>query len=409
MGHQSANSPVTVILCLFVYGCGGLIARADHLPDRFGTGAESKPPAPHGSPFSLDSIESVSGRDLKPLLQPIRDQYNLPALACAVVRSNRVVGLGVVGVRKFGVTEPATLNDQWHQGSLTKSMTATLAGLFVDEGRLTWTTRLVDVFPEYAEKMDADWKTVSLEQLLSHRSGAPGDLNPSGIWDRLWQHPGTPREQRLFLVEKLTAIAPKTKPGTAYEYSNGGYALAGAMLEKLAGKPWEDLITEKLFVPLGMTSAGFGVPATPRYIDQPWGHVVIHGAPVPVAPGTDADNPPGIGPAGAVHCTLLDMARYVAFHVAGARREGQLLQRATFQKLYTDVANQGYGLGWEVTQREWGGGSVLHHTGSNTQWFSNVWLAPNKNFAIIVLSNMGGDPAFKATDAVASRMIQEFL
>ena len=117
-------------------------------------------------------LETFSVRNLNTVLDPIRTQYKVPALACAVVLSNRVVGLGVVGVRKFGVTEPATLNDKWHHGSLTKSMTATLAGLFVDEAKLTWTTKLVDVFPEYAANMHADWKTVSLEQLLSHRSGS---------------------------------------------------------------------------------------------------------------------------------------------------------------------------------------------------------------------------------------------
>ena len=315
----------------------------------------------------------------------------------------------MVGVRKFGVNEPATLNDKWHQGSLTKSMTATLAGLFVDEGLVTWTSRIVDVFPEYAGKMHADWKEVTLEQLLSHRSGAPGDLKAGGIWDRLWNHPGTPREQRLFLLQAVTAVAPKSKPGTAYEYANAGYALAGAMLEKIANKPWEEVITEKLFVPLGMTSAGFGVPATPRYINQPWGHTFEKGAPVPVAPGIEADNPPGIGPGGTVHCSLRDMARYAAFHLAGDRGECQFLRPATFQKLHGDVANQGYALGWEVTKRDWGGGKVLHHTGSNTQWFSNIWLAPIRNFAVVVLTNIGGDSAFQATDAVAAKMIQQFL
>jgi CubicO group peptidase (beta-lactamase class C family) len=127
-----------------------------------------------------------------------------------------------------------------------------------------------------------------------------------------------------------------------------------------------------------------------------------------VAPGIEADNPAAIGPGGTVHCSLPDMARYVAFHLAGARGEGTLLKPATFAKLYTEVAEQGYALGWGVASRPWAGGKTLQHTGSNTQWFSNVWIAPNRNWAIVVLTNYGGKSAFEATDSVVARMIQEW-
>lgn len=348
-------------------------------------------------------------RDLAPELAAIRGQLEVPALGCAVVRSNRVIAVGVVGVRKQGVTEPATRSDRWHLGSVTKSFTATLAGVLVDEGRITWQTKLADVFPTEAKTMHAGWKDVTLEQLLSNRGGAPEDLNPSGIWSQLWAHPGTPREQRRFLLQKLTALAPAAAPGTRYIYSNAGFALAGAMLEQVANQSWEDLLAARVFVPLGMTDGGFGVPATPRHIDQPWGHTFSGTVPVPVEPGTAADNPPGIGPAATVHCSLLDFAAYAAFHVAGERGQGRLLKPETFKKLHADVAGQGYAFGWVVGERPWAGGRTLSHTGSNNQWYANVWLAPNKDFAMVIVTNMGGDRAFEATDAVAAKMISLFL
>lgn len=354
-------------------------------------------------------LEQFSVRDLAADLTPIRSQFNVPALAGAIVRSNRVVGIGFVGVRKHGVAEPVTLSDKWHHGSLTKSMTATLAGILVDEGRLTWQTKLVDVFPGSAAAMHADWKTVTLEQLLSNRSGATGDLGPSGIWDQLWNHKGTPREQRRFLLQKLTALAPAATPGTQYIYSNAGFALGGAMLEETMNRSWEDLLAEKLFSPLGMTSAGFGVPATPRHINQPWGHTVTGTTPVPVEPGTAADNPPGIGPAATVHCSLLDLATYAAFHVAGELGRGRLMTANTFRKLHTDVAGQKYAMGWNVSTRPWANGLTLSHAGSNTQWYSVIWLAPNKDTAMVALTNIGGDRASQATDAVIGKMIAEFL
>ena len=356
-------------------------------------------------------VESPS-RNVANLLEPIRAKYKLPALAVVVIRSNSVVGLGAVGQRKWGVNEPVTLQDKWHHGSITKGMTATLAALLVQEGRLRWTSTLAEIFPEKSAAMNPQWRGVTLEQLLSHRSGA-GDsdwLNTQGIWTQIWNFGGTPREARIFFLDKVTAKAPQAAPGTQYIYSNAGYAFAGAMLERVMNTAWEDLITARLFQPLGMASAGFGVPATPRHINHPWGHVLVNGSPSPMAPGTDADNPTAIGPAGTVHCTALDLAKYVAMHLAGARGEsGLLLPPDVFAKLHADPDGDGYALGWNVGTRGWAKGRTLNHTGSNLQWFTNIWIAPEQNWACLVLTNFGADTAFDATDEVVGAMIGQFL
>jgi CubicO group peptidase (beta-lactamase class C family) len=360
-------------------------------------------------------VNRANVRDLAAPLEPIRASNNLPALGAVVVLSNRVVGLGVTGVRKFGAPEPVTVNDLWHHGSITKSMTATLAAMLVEDGEISWTTRIADVFSDLAATMNAGWKTVTLEELLSHHSGAPADLNPSGIWAELEKRRGTPREQRRFLLEKVTALPPEAPPGTKYIYSNAGYAIAGAMLEQVTGTAWEDLIAKRLFQPLGMTTAGFGAPGTPGTLDEPWGHTFVDGEPRPVPPGPDADNPPAIAPAGRVHCSLVDLAKYAAFHVAGDRGDGWLLPPESFKILHTGFvpvslsSDDRYAMGWVVTSRDWAGGTALTHTGSNTMWFTVVWLAPKKDFAVIVVTNVGGNRAATATDRAAWTLIQEFL
>jgi CubicO group peptidase (beta-lactamase class C family) len=363
-------------------------------------------PAGNGSEYFRVATTAVE--DLAAQLAPIRTTHNLPALGCAVVMANRIVGLGMVGVRKHNVTEPVTIGDHWHHGSMTKSMTAVLAAKLVDEGLITWTTKLADLFPEHAGTRNAAWNTATLEMLLSNSAGAPTDLVPSGIWSQLQSHAGTPREQRLFLVQELTKLAPKFAPGSSYEYSNAGFSMAGAMLEKVTSRDWEALMREKVFVPLGMTSAGFGVPATPRHIDHPWGHTFSGSTPVPVQPGPGADNPPGIGPAATVHCSLVDFARYLAFHLAGARGEGTWLQPATYQKLHTPI-NADYALGWIVTSRSWSNGNVLTHSGSNTQWQTTVWIAPGRNWAVVVTTNIAGPAAGTAVNEVVIAMINKYL
>lgn len=382
-----------------------------HLGD--GQPAQVLVPAANATKFFQLIVNDV--RDLNALLEPIRAANNVPALACAVIRSNQVVGLGTVGRRKADVAAaPVTLTDKWHHGSLTKSMTASLAALMVERGDITWETTLEQVFPDLAPAMRPAWRSVRLDWLCMNRGGAPNNLSPSGIWDQLWNFKGTPTEGRRLLLTRLTALAPSTPPGTAYEYSNAGFALAGHMLETVAGKPWEDLLTERLFVPLGMTSAGFGVPATPRHIDQPWGHQRVGANNNPMEPGINADNPPAIGPAGTVHCSLLDLAKYTAFHLAGHNADTALLPRSVMLKLHTAVPDNGdYAYGWSQSTRPWANGLTLSHAGSNVQWYSVIWIAPNRDFAVVALSNIaaasGTNPGAVATDQAVGKMIQEFL
>jgi CubicO group peptidase (beta-lactamase class C family) len=99
-------------------------------------------------------------------------------------------------------------------------------------------------------------------------------------------------------------------------YSNGGYIVAGAMLEALTGQTWETLMEQELFQPLGITTAGFGAPGTSAVRDQPWGHLRSGGTWTPLSPGPGADNPAAIGPAGTVHIALSDITLYRRHSVA---------------------------------------------------------------------------------------------
>ena len=256
-------------------------------------------------------------RDVSALLEPIRAKAKLPCLAAVVVKDGKVVGQGVCGVRKAGGTEAAEIGDLFHLGSDTKAMTATLMAVLVEEGKLKWGTTVGEIFGESVKGMDAGWKGVTLEQLLTHRGGAPGSLDAGGLWGRLWERKGTPTQQRIELVEGVVTRPPSSPPGTKFEYANAGYAIAGAMAEKVTGRAWEELMQEKVFRPLGITSAGFGAPGVAGKVDQPRGHGKDGKA---MEPGVDADNPPAIGPGGSVHMTMGDWARFVLCMCAGMRR-----------------------------------------------------------------------------------------
>ncbi|MHC4473500.1 MAG: serine hydrolase, partial [Planctomycetota bacterium] len=142
---------------------------------------------------AVESLEKLLAKSrLLPVLVPVREKHDLPALAGAVVTSKGLVAVGATGVRRRGTEVKATAEDLWHIGSCTKSMTATLVGRLVEQGKLRWATTLAEALPGLEERMRAEYRKVTLADLLSHRAGAPRDLRPGGLWARLWTHPGPP-------------------------------------------------------------------------------------------------------------------------------------------------------------------------------------------------------------------------
>ena len=342
-------------------------------------------------------------------LPGILKKHDLPALAVVVVKDGKICEREAVGVRKWGDRTPVTTNDVFHIGSCTKSMTATLTAILIEEGKLRWDTTIAEVFPELKGKMDKQYEAVTVEQLLHHRGGVPADP-PSAAWDRAWKEKGTPTQQRREFIEAVLAQPPAAVPGTQMIYSNQGYAIIGAMLEKITGRDYETLITEKLFKPLHMDTAGFGPPGTTDQVDQPWGHIHKLFMTIPV----QLDNPPAIASAGRVHCSLDDLARFVMLHLQTTTNG--LLKPETLARLHAplpgvngDNPEENYACGWVVLQRDWAGGTALMHNGSNTMWYVVMWLAPGKNFAVIAATNVAGPDAEQGCDEAATLMIQKWL
>jgi CubicO group peptidase (beta-lactamase class C family) len=336
-------------------------------------------------------------------LEVIRKKHDLPALAVVVVKDGQICDRAAVGVRKSGESTPVTTNDVFHIGSCTKSMTATLTAMLIEDGKLRWDTTIADVFPELKGKTDKQYEGVTVEQLLTHRGGIPGSP-PAAAWKRAWKRKGTPTQQRREFVEAVLSQPPEGTPGTKMIYSNQGYAIIGAMLEKSTGTPWETLITERLFKPLHMDSAGFGPPGTIGAVDQPWGHTRKLFVTVPL----QEDNPPAIAPAGRVHCSLDDLARYTIFHMQRGQA-GSLLKPNTLNRLHTPPEGGDYACGWVVVKRDWAGGNALMHNGSNTMWYVVMWLAPERNFSVVVATNFGGSGAPQGCDEAAAAMIHQWL
>ncbi|HEX2463885.1 MAG TPA: serine hydrolase domain-containing protein [Thermoanaerobaculia bacterium] len=350
---------------------------------------------------ALSGQQAAPVADLGPKLEELRATSKVPALAAAVVTADGVVARGASGVRKQGDGTPATVNDLWHIGSITKSFTSMLFARLVEAGKIRFEQTLVEILPE-AE--GTPYAQVTFEQLLSHRSGMPE--NPpmtSLVKGRTSKDPLV--EQRRQLVAEILASPPVHEKGSAFLYSNAGYVVTGAALERLTATPWEDLVRAQVIVPLDLRSAGFGPPGTAGAVDQPYGHLYPIGAarpPHPIPPGPLADNPPFLGPAGTLHLSIDDLAAYLKDHMNGESGSGALLSAESYRRLHRALGDR-YALGWVDDRPDWADSErLVWHNGSNSMWYAMIGFFPDRGLGIVAVSNGG-----LGSEAVVTRAFQQ--
>jgi CubicO group peptidase (beta-lactamase class C family) len=351
-------------------------------------------------------------------------RYDLPALAAAVVRDGTVIAAGAVGTRRVGSSIPVTINDRFHLGSDTKAMTALLAAMLVEENKLRWDTTVGEVFPELAAHMDAGLRGVTLTQLLSHTSGVPSD---NKTFDELIvkanAQDGNLDEMRYWLVREWSPQPLVSHPGSTFAYANMNYVIAGAMIERITGRTWEELITERVFTPLDLKTAGLGNQASLGRVDAPLGHATVDGKTKVFLSGPNGDNPPILGPAGTAHMSVLDFARWAGWNAGEGKRGPALVKPETMHKLHTPVITMppkpdappgtprggGYGLGWGQFSVDWAPTPLGFHGGSNTKMIAQIWVDPAQDFAMVVMTNIGGTHAEEGLFAVAAELYPRFV
>jgi CubicO group peptidase (beta-lactamase class C family) len=347
-------------------------------------------------------------------LEAERRKIGAPGLGAAIIKPQSVE-VWTTGVRRVGNDTKILNTDKFHLGSNTKALTATLLAQLIEGGSLRWDSTLQEIFPELA--LRAEFLNVTVEMLAAHRSGITsnmGAVESGQLWSWMWQNNFTPtlspkESHRYEIARRLLAFPAQHKPGQRYLYSNWNYLIIGAVLEKYSNASWEDLMEQKIFAPLNMSSCSFGAAgnsalATP---DQPWPHVFKNGVFTPLASTDALDNPQSFGPAGTVHCSLGDWGKFLQAHLNGfQQRNTPILQTASFVKLHTAYPGQEYTPGgWLriVKQNQ----IVLQHTGSNTMNYANVWLVPAEDIGFAATTNAGdpGRAMFDFTESVIGDLV----
>ncbi|MEI6670049.1 MAG: serine hydrolase domain-containing protein [Acidobacteriota bacterium] len=275
-------------------------------------------------------------------------------------------------------------------GSVTKQFTGAAILKLEMQGKL----KTSDPISTYLPGVPPDKAGITIQHLMTHTAGFSGDLG------------GMDEEPiaRDALVAKVLAAPLASKPGEKFEYSNEGFSLAGAIVERVSGKGYEAYVRENLFLPAGMMDTGYLAPAwllsrLPigyRPDGKPWGRVYQNGW-LPDGPGWY------LRANGGIHSSLDDLYRW---HLALA--SDKVLSPAALQKYQAgDVpsfGNERYGYGWGVqTTRR--GTKLITHNGGNGFFFTDVLRFVDEKVVIIAMTNQ---PVIPATQ-VARRQLEALV
>jgi len=307
-----------------------------------------------------------------------------------VLHNGEIIAQSQSGLRKKGTTDKIQANDKWHIGSITKSMTATMIGRLVDKGLLDFDATIGDLLPNQKSQIDAAWHSVKIIELLQHTSGAKANFNIPTILNNRFADKTALLQAREKAVLGALSKPPQNEPNTNFTYSNIGYTIAAYITEQITNKSWETLMQEELFAPLQLSSAGFGAPKG----EQPWGHATkLFVFTSPINPENPAsDNTPIIGPAGTVHMSLTDLARYGQMHLDATQGDTSFVSAKTERRLHTPSEltkdSQRYAAGWiSIPPQTPLANEALFHNGSNTMWYAFLIAEPNHGLVAAFTTN----------------------
>jgi CubicO group peptidase (beta-lactamase class C family) len=347
--------------------------------------------APAGAPQDLDAF---SARVLK--------EFEVPGLAVAIVKDGKVVFAKGYGVRKIGEAAPVDENTLFGIASNTKAFTSAALAMLVDEGKITWDDPVTKHLPSFQLYDPYVTREMTIRDLLTHRSGLG-----LGAGDLLWWPPTDYSREEI--IRRFRNVKPATSFRSRYAYDNVLYMIAGQVVAAVSGKSWDDVIKERIFTPLGMTTSNTTVSALLASTDAATPHARVDGRVRAIAP-QPLEN---VGPAGAINSSVAEMAKWLTaqlnrgqigegHRLFSERQNREMWSAQTITPLGDPPPHlsalkanfSAYGLGWGLT--EYRRFKTVSHTGGLPGFVSRVTLVPDLNLGIVVLTNQQSGGAFQS-------------
>ena len=320
---------------------------------------------------------SSLSRQIDSFVEEVRQRWDVPGLAVAVVRRDGPVHVRAYGVRNVETSVSADIDTAFAIGSCTKGFTSSLAAALVDAGKLGWDDPVRKYLPNF--HLYDPWISdqLTMRDLLANRTG----LSRASVGEY-----GSDLS-RADLLQRASGIQPVSGFRDQFAYCNVGYAAAAEAMAISVGRPFEHAMDEFLLRPLGLTRSTTANASRMPADNAAAAHYKVDGK-VRVVPPMAADNL--IGAHGQT-MSARDAANWLAFHLEqGANNGDRLISRQRIEETHLlqivrrdRTLNDGYGLGWHVRNRR------IQHEGAVRGFRANVWCGLEEGFAVFVASNLG--------------------
>jgi CubicO group peptidase (beta-lactamase class C family) len=342
-----------------------------HFPAGAGSGNDAR-----RSVWPVDRPEYTS---LEAAVQGEAARHNVPGIAMGILQGGHIE-VAVAGFANFEAHRPVTPNTLFQIGSITKVFTATLVQQLVEEGLLDLDEPVVSYLPTLKLSDATATKQVTLRHLLSHTSGIEGDyFIDLGLGD----------DALARAIEEFPKLKQWNMPGELFAYSNSGFYLTGRIIEVVTGKPFEEVMQEKLLTPLGtpdITQHTYDVIVRDHAIgynlnDRGAGHQVAD----PFAFSRQ------VTPAGNLMAPVDQLLRFAQLHLGDGQIDGRRLLDARLtreMRVPSPAAADDqavFGIGWAI--RPVGDEPAVMHNGGTNGFRALLTVLPERDFAVAVLTN----------------------
>src|ERR1044071_2851438 len=333
--------------------------------------------------------------------------WEVPGLAIAIIKNDRIVYAKGYGVRELGKSAPVDEHTLFAIGSSSKAFTAASIAMLVDDGKLKWDDPATKALPGFQLFDPYATREMTVRDLLCHRSGLErGDF--------LWYASPYDREE---ILRRVRYLKPTWSFRSMFGYQNIMYLAAGQTITAVSGKNWDDFIRDRIFTPLQMTSSSTSIKSLNSSDNVATPHAKMDEK-VQVIPWRNIDN---IAPAGSINSNVLDMAQWVRLQLGeGAYKNERLISSGAVKEmhmsqtvirfeppwslLWPETHFLNYGLGWFLHDHR--GRKVVQHGGNIDGMSALVAMIPEEKLGLVILTNMNGTPL---PDALAARVFDLYL
>ncbi len=341
-------------------------------------------------PLTSTAIDNLVTRSMK--------AFDVPGMAVAIIKDGKVIHSKGYGVRSLNSPIKVDENTLFGIASNSKAFTSAALGILIDEGKLTWDTKVRDVIPEFKLYNPFVTEEFTVRDLLTHRSGLG-----LGAGDLMF-FPDSSDFTLNDVILNLRYLKSVSSFRSKYDYDNNLYIVAGEVVQRASSKSWEEFVEQRIFIPLGMNKSAASFSRLKDASNSIDAHASVDGK-VRVISRSDIKI---VDAAGGIYSNIADLEKWVLLHLSHGVYEGKkLFSENVHEEMWspqTIIPVKGrttynthfasYGLGFVLSDVK--GYKQVSHTGGLPGMVTQITMIPELNLGVIVLTNQQEGSAFSS-------------